>query len=222
MTEDPTHQDSNTIELVSFGQEDAPSAATDSEEELLDGSQKSSPISVLKQKLSRQFTKTSTVHSSEEENTVALRKELTVFSGVGFVVGQNIGSAIFITPSHILSLTGSFGVSFILWLVGAGVALSGALCYIELGLLVRKSGAEYAYLLEAYSFKRKNRWCELLGSLLAFLYSWSAVFYFRAASLAVISLACARYLTRPFFTDCDDVPDSIVRLLAMCVLSELV
>ena len=231
MTDHATGEGSTSIELVTFGNlgDDGgistPTAETDSERELLeskhgtlDGPQKSIPLSVL----SRRFIKKSSAPSNEDDNKVVLRKELTVFSGVGFVVGQNIGSAIFITPTTILSLTRSFGTSFVLWIVGAVVALVGAFCYIELGLLVRKSGAEYAYLMEAYSFKNKNRWFKFLGSLLAFLYSWTAVFYFRAAGMAVISLACARYLTRPFFIGCCDVPEIVVRLLAVSILSEFI
>ena len=139
-------------------------------------------------------------------------------SGIGFVVGALIGSGIFITPSHILDLTGSFGLSMVCWVFGAIVALAGALCYLELGMLVRKSGGEYAILLEAYSFRKKNPWVEMLGSLVSFLFTWTTVFVLRGASASIISLACARYLTRPFFIGCD-VPESVVKLLALAVLS---
>ena len=147
-----------------------------------------------------------------------LKREITPLSGIGFVVGQLIGSGIFITPSEILNYTGSFGLSMVCWGIGAIVALAGSLCYFELGLLVRKAGGEYAILLEAYSFRKKNLWVETLGSLIAFLFTWTTVFVLRSTSVSIITLACARYLTRPFFIGCD-VPESVIKLLALAVLS---
>ena len=166
-----------------------------------------------------QLALTSSADDSDQ-GKVVLKKEITPLSGVGFVVGQLIGSGIFITPSHILSYTGSFGLSLMCWLIGGVVALAGALCYFELGLLVRKTGGEYAILLEAYSFRKKNRWVEMLGSLIAFLFTWASVIVLRGASVSIITLTCARYLTRPFFINCDsDVPESVVKLLALTFLS---
>ena len=156
-----------------------------------------------------------------DKTNVVLKREITPLSGIGFVVGQLIGSGIFITPSAILKNTGSFGLSLVCWGIGAIVALAGSLCYFELGLLVRKAGGEYAILLEAYSFHKKNPWVEALGSLIAFLFTWTTVFVLRGASVSIITLACARYLTRPFFIDCD-VPESVVKLLALTVLSTFI
>ena len=152
-----------------------------------------------------------------ETGKLALRREITPISGIAFVVGQLIGSGIFITPSNILGYTGSFGLSIVCWLIGAVVALAGALCYFELGLLVRKAGGEYAILLEAYSFRKKNPWVEMLGSLVSFLFTWTTVFVMRGASASIITLTCARYLTRPFFIGCD-VPENVVKLIALAVL----
>ena len=151
-----------------------------------------------------------------------LGKELTVISGVGYVVGAIIGSGIFITPKVILTNTGSFGLSLIMWVIGGLSAVAGALCYIELGTFIKKSGGEYTYILEAYSFHKRNRWLEFTGSLLAFLFSWSSVLVIRTCSLAIITMAFGRYLSRPFFIEEDcDVPIWIVRLLALFAISKL-
>lgn len=45
--------------------------------------------------------------------------------------------------------------------------ISGALCFAELGTVVPRSGAEYAYLFEAFA-KQNKFW----GPLPAFLLSW--------------------------------------------------
>ena len=148
---------------------------------------------------------------------LTLKKAITPLSGIGFVVGNLIGSGIFITPSHILSYTGSFGLSLMCWFLGGVVALAGALCYFELGLLVRKTGGEYAILLEAYSFRKKNRWVEMLGSLVSFLYTWTSVFVLRGASGSIITLTCARYVIRPFFIGCE-IPGTSVKLLALAII----
>ena len=96
---------------------------------------------------------------------------------------------------------------------------SGSDWGIELGLLVRKTGGEYAILLEAYmySFRKKNRWIEMLGSLVSFLYTWKNVLLLRGVAVSIIILTCARYLTRPFFISCD-VPEAAVKLIALTIL----
>ena len=158
------------------------------------------------------------VHSStEEQSKVTLKREITPFSGVFVVINQFIGSGIFITQSGILNYAGSFGVSLLCWLFGGTVALAGAVCYLELGLLVRKTGGEYAILLEAYSFRKKNRWVEMLGSLVSFLYTWTNVLLLRGVAVSIITMTCARYFTHPFFIGCE-VPEAAVKLIALSIL----
>lgn len=145
----------------------------------------------------------------------ALKKELNLFSLTAYIVGTIIGSGIFITPRTILCYTGSFGVSLVMWLIGGIIAIGGGLCYIELGLLIRKSGGEYSFIKEAYSFKKKLR---LLGSLLGFVYTWSSLTVIRPSSLAIITLTSARYLIRPFYIGCDNIPEPAVKLVALATL----
>ena len=211
-------QDSNSERL----QDHAQSPCSDQEllfENLGDDTNPSVTSIGVKSKFSRflQKAKTVTDPGGPETEKLALKREITPLSGIGFVVGQLIGSGIFITPSNILGYTGSFGLSLMCWIIGAVVALAGALCYFELGLLVRKAGGEYAILLEAYSFKKKNRWVEMFGSLVSFLFTWTTVFVLRGASASIITLTCARYLTRPFFIGCD-VPENVVKLIALAAL----
>ena len=182
--------------------------------------------SVRGSKLSRIIEKAKSKMMGVREETadkekVVLKKAITPLSGIGIVVGNLIGSGIFITPSTILCLTGSFGLSLICWTAGALVALAGALCYFELGMIVKKTGGDYAILMEAYSFRKKNPWVTMLGSLIAFLFTWTSVVVLRGASASIITLACARYLTRPFFIGCE-VPENVVKLLALAILSKRV
>ncbi|CAJ0926062.1 unnamed protein product, partial [Mesorhabditis belari] len=56
---------------------------------------------------------------------------------------------IFVSPSVILSHSGSVGVSLLVWGFSAVIASFGALCYIELGTSIRRSGCDFAYLSHA-------------------------------------------------------------------------
>lgn len=72
------------------------------------------------------------------------------------------------------------------------IKFAGALCFAELGCLVPKSGAEYAYLLEAFAKKGK------FGALPAFVCSFVYVMILRPAEIAVILLTFAEYSIQPF------------------------
>ena len=150
-----------------------------------------------------------------------LKKEINLFTGVAYVAGGIIGSGIFITPSSVLRLTHSFGLSMVIWTLGGVMAILGGLCYIELALLVRKSGAEYNYLKEAYSFRKKHWTLELLGSLLAFAYFWTSVLVIRSSSLAVVCLTSAHYMVRPFYLNNEELPEKAVALLALMIVGGL-
>lgn len=152
----------------------------------------------------------------------ALKRELNLFSSVAYVVGIVIGSGIFITPKVILCRTGSFGASFIVWIIGGIVSMAGGLCFIELSLLIRKSGGEYSFVKEAYTFKSRFKITEVFGMLLSFLYVWGMVFVNRAASIAVVCLTSAQYLIQPFYISCDreTIPQSAVKLLSLAILGE--
>ncbi len=159
------------------------------------------------------------VHNGGSKETKgSLKKEFTLSSGVAIIVGQIIGSGIFITPRSILLYAGSFGACILMWIVGACVAIAGGLCYIELGLLVKRGGGEFGYLIEAYSLKERNQWSKLLGSMLGFLYVWSNVCILRPATLGIQSLTCARYLTLPFYSSSTEIPEYLVKAVALMLL----
>ena len=178
--------------------------ATDSEVELLDRAGSATPAVVDDVSLGGRGS---------------LHKGMNLLDAIAFVVSTIIGSGIFITPALILEKTGSFGVSMICWFAGMFIAICGGLCYIELGLLIPRTGAEYVYILQAYSFKNRNKWTKLLGSLMAFLYIWTTISVIRPTSTSIIALTCVRYLIRPFYIDCD-IPEGVLKCLAISIQSE--
>lgn len=145
--------------------------------------------------------------SSMVTKDVKLKKEVGLIGGISLIVGTIIGSGIFISPKGVLSMTGSVGLSLVVW-AGSGVlAMLGSLCYSELGTLVRKSGGEYAYLMEAF------------GPIPAFLYAWNSVIVIRPSSIAIICLTFAEYVTT-FFPNCGtpQIPMKIVAAAAIVTL----
>uniref|UniRef100_A0A6P8J3L0 b(0,+)-type amino acid transporter 1 n=1 Tax=Actinia tenebrosa TaxID=6105 RepID=A0A6P8J3L0_ACTTE len=141
------------------------------------------------------------------EDKVQLKKEVTLLNGVGLVVGVMIGSGIFISPKGVLIRTESVGMSLVVW-AGCGLlALCGSLCYCEMGTMIPKSGAEYSYLKETF------------GPLPGFLYSWTLALIIRPSSIAIVALTFARYVTQPFFPDCEISPLAVRKVLAAACIA---
>lgn len=91
---------------------------------------------------------------------------------------------------------------------------TGALSYAELGTMIVKSGAEYAYLQEAFSpFHR------VLGQIPSFLFAWTSVLILKPALVGVLSLSFAIYILQPFFGDCPP-PVFLQKMVAVLCLCE--
>ena len=151
---------------------------------------------------------------------ITLRKELNLISGTAVVIGLMIGSGIFITPSSILSYSQSFGLTLVLWVVGGLIALIGGLCFTELGVLIKKSGSTYTFIREGYSFRGQKPWLSMIGPLLAFLNIWSSTAIGQPTAIAIALLTFGRYVCRPFFIGCSEVPIIPVKMLALSALGK--
>ncbi|KAG5685085.1 hypothetical protein PVAND_014286 [Polypedilum vanderplanki] len=130
-----------------------------------------------------------------EERNVGLRREMGLIAAVNVILNVMIGSGIFISPQDALKYSGSIGACLIVWLICGIISLVGALCFAELGSVVPKSGAEYAYLMEAFGRNRKSRF---LGPLPAFVCAWIYVMILRPAEIAIILLTFSEYSIQPF------------------------
>ena len=156
--------------------------------------------------------------SGAEENK-KLKKELTVLYGVGFLISDIIGSGIFLSPNGVIAKAGSYGLALIIWIVSGLMATGGALCYSELGTFVKKSGSEYAYIGEAYSFRKKNHFVTTLGECMAFTYMWMFFVVGTPMSMAIDALLAAEYMVKPFYLNCDS-PVLIVKLMAIVAVGK--
>ncbi|CAH1997380.1 unnamed protein product [Acanthoscelides obtectus] len=144
----------------------------------------------------------------KEEEEITLKPKMTLANGITVIVGSIIGSGIFVTPSGVLRHTGSVNVSLIVWLVSGIFSMVGAYCYAELGTMIRKSGADYAYIMETF------------GPFLAFVRLWIECMIVRPCSQAIVALTFSEYVMKPFFQECDP-PDSAARMLAVCCICVL-
>lgn len=147
-------------------------------------------------------------HSSEakEDETINLKPKISLLNGITVIVGSIVGSGIFVSPRGVLAGCGSVGLSLIVWILCGLYSMIGAYCYAELGTMITKSGADYAYLYEAF------------GPFVAFLRLWVECMIVRPCSQAIVALTFAYYVIEPLFPTCDQ-PDVAVRLLAaVCIL----
>ncbi|XP_016388163.1 asc-type amino acid transporter 1 [Sinocyclocheilus rhinocerous] len=137
---------------------------------------------------------------------VTLKKEIGLLSACAIIIGNIIGSGIFISPKGVLEHSGSVGLALVVWVLGGGVAALGSLCYAELGVTIPKSGGDYSYV------------TEIFGGLMGFLLLWSAVLIMYPTTLAVIALTFSNYVLQPVFPYC--IPPYIAtRMLStICIL----
>ena len=92
-------------------------------------------------------------------------------------------------------------MSLVIWTICGIFTMFGAYCYAELGCMIKKSGADYAYIHVT------------LGPLAAFIRLWIECIIVRPCTGAIQSLTFALYIIKPLFPDCTP-PESASRLLA--------
>ena len=131
-----------------------------------------------------------------------LVRGLGVWGAASLVVGNIVGSGIFLVSSSMMRGVGTPEAVFLVWIFVGLLSLSGALAYAELGAMLPHSGGDYVYLREAY------------GRMWGFLYGWTKFLVMTTAAMATLATAFALYLTIFF-------PSLHLKVVAVVVLAVL-
>ncbi|XP_063911415.1 b(0,+)-type amino acid transporter 1-like [Zophobas morio] len=148
---------------------------------------------------------------------VQLKRELGLFSAINLILAVMIGSGIFVSPASALEHSGSVGMCLVVWTVCGIISLLGALAFAELGTVIPRSGAEYAYYMDSFGPLHK-----FWGQLPSFIYSLVMIFIIRPAEVAVIILTFSEYLCQPILDVlCVHNPEETEKVIKTIALAAL-
>lgn len=139
-----------------------------------------------------------------------LNRALGITAASAIVVGNVVGSGIFVKPGIIAHTLGDFRYILAAWALGGILCLCGGLCFAELGAMLPRAGGLYVYLGEAY------------GRLTAFLFGWNELLFNRPAStgaLAVIFVQSAGALAGVELGNLPKVALSVIAILAIAAVN---
>jgi amino acid transporter len=126
---------------------------------------------------------TAGIHSAASADA-APRPVLSVFDGVMIITGVVIGGGIFSLPPLVAGITGSVEWMYGAWVLGAVLALVGALCYAELATAFPHAGGDYHFLTRAY------------GKDVSFFFAWARIMVITTGSIALLAYVFGDYMTR--------------------------
>jgi len=107
---------------------------------------------------------------------------LGLWSATAIVIGDTIGTGIFLVTSDMARAVGSATLVLAAWIVGGVIVLFGAFCYAELGAAFPKAGGPYFYLSRG------------LGPLWGFLFGWMSSFLERPVAMATLAAGFLRFV----------------------------
>ena len=144
---------------------------------------------------------------TKDDDKIELKPRLGLVQGCNVIVGCIIGSGIFVSPGAVLTQTGSINMALTVWVLSGLYSMVGAYCYAELGLLIKKSGGDYAYILDTF------------GGFVGFVRLWAECLVVRPCTITIVALTFSTYACKPFFPECEP-PDEAIRVLAAICICE--
>jgi APA family basic amino acid/polyamine antiporter len=115
-------------------------------------------------------------------SNVTLIRGLTLVAAASIVIGNVIGTGVFLKARVMTCNVGSPDMVIIVWIAAGILSLAGALTYAELAAMMPRAGGEYVFVREAY------------GPRLGFLYGWMQIFIAKTGSQASVAVAFAIFL----------------------------
>ncbi|MGD9902026.1 MAG: APC family permease [Vicinamibacterales bacterium] len=112
-----------------------------------------------------------------------LLRGIGLWGAVALVVGNVIGSGIFLTTGVMVAELPSTTLVLAAWAAGGLLAMAGGLTYAEMGSMYPRSGGLYVYLSEAY------------GPAIGFLFGWACVLVILTGSVAAVAVGFAEYFS---------------------------
>ncbi len=113
---------------------------------------------------------------------VSLVRGLGLLAATAMVVGDVIGTGVFLKARVMTCNVDTAGMVVTVWIVAGLLSLAGALTYAELAVLMPRAGGEYVFIREAY------------GRLWGFLYGWTRFFVASSGGLAGLAAGFAIFL----------------------------
>lgn len=139
-----------------------------------------------------------------------MRRQLGLGSATAAVAGEAIAVGIFLTPAEMARSLGSPFWLLVVWLVVAGMTLSGALCYGELAGRFPRAGGTYVYLQETF------------GPRIAFLYGWMCLLVLDPGLTAALAIGISGYTAYIFHWSYLTIKAAaVVLVLALCLMNIL-
>jgi APA family basic amino acid/polyamine antiporter len=133
-----------------------------------------------------------------------LKRNITLFDGVIFVMSLMIGSGIFLKPQAVLANSGSSGLALLMWILGGAITLCCALSIAEIAAYIPRLGGLYAYLGELY------------GTVIGFLYGWVEAIISSPASCGAMAIALAAFAS--FFVPMSGSQQKMFAVLMILVI----
>jgi basic amino acid/polyamine antiporter, APA family len=119
------------------------------------------------------------VDPSERSDLV---RGLGLWPATAIVIGNTIGTGVFLVSSDMARAVGSAPLVLAAWILGGLIVLFGAFCYAELGAAFPSAGGPYVYLSRG------------LGPLWGFLFGWMTAFLERPVGMATLAAGFVRFL----------------------------
>src|SRR6516225_5314599 len=121
-------------------------------------------------------------NSADKSERSALVRGLGLWSATAIVIGDTIGTGVFLVASDMARAVGSATLVLAAWILGGLIVLLGAFCYAELGAAFPQAGGPYVYLSRG------------LGPLWGFLFGWMSSFLERPVGMATLAAGFVRFL----------------------------
>lgn len=122
--------------------------------------------------------------TSIKSTLTPIKPTLTLLDSIALTVGIVIGAGIFETPVLVANNAGSSSIALLIWGLGGGISLVGALCYAELATAYPHPGGSYYYLRRAF------------GESIAFLFAWARLTVMQTGSIALLAFVFGDYISQ--------------------------